>query len=384
MNKNIELQLLRAIAVTFAMIEHIPFLYVSALNPLRPYFGFWCGVDLFFVISGFVITKSLYPLLNSVQTGGDWKRHLQLFWIKRVFRILPAAWLWLALTLVIAALLNGTAMFPQFSTTLKDAAAGLFNYANFHWAACWVNQTFGKTCSGPAVLAHYWTLSLEEQFYLVYPILLIIVPNRIRSLLIISLILYLSTVIRGPLGWGWHNRIDGLAWGVLLALYLKDKELPVIHSTALLHALRISAPLLLLALLWWAGGGTTWYQAHWHAFPRFWLALLAFISMLLVLLAIFQQQLIWLPAPLRRIVSNIGDRSYALYLAHCPSFALVKSIAIFLGFQHGWISVLGTICMGFVVSYLLAELTYRWVEVPCRKFGTHLATQQTSTAAIKL
>jgi peptidoglycan/LPS O-acetylase OafA/YrhL len=375
MKKNNEIQIIRAFAVLLTLCEHLSLISPMPLSPIRSYLAFWPSVDIFLVVSGYVITCSLYPFLDAVDRRGAVWVELKIFWYKRAFRVLPAAWLWLLIATMLALQFQGNMIFPSFFTTLRDVAAALLNYANFHWAWCWVNSGFGQVCSGPGILSHYWSLSLEEQFYLLYPLALLFFKGRLRIILLVALAVLLATATRGPLGFGWHARIDGLVFGALLGLALRNGRKPQIESRAIILALRCLAPVLLLVILWWGTAGYRWYIAAWDVPPPFWLTLMALMAAILVFLAIFEQQLIWVPRRIRKVLLVIGERSYGLYLAHLPIYALVKSIAIDAGLAQSAGGICLQIILGVGFSFLLAEITYRYVENPSRLYGAKLANR---------
>ncbi len=373
--KNNEIQILRALAVLLTLCEHFSIISIRPFALVRSYIAFWPGVDIFLVISGYVITRSLYSFLDAVDRQNGVGLELKVFWYKRMFRILPAAWSWLLITLITAFLLQGTVAFPSFAMTLRDAVAAFFNYANFHWALCWIDWGFGKFCSEPAVLSHYWSLSLEEQFYLIYPIALLVCRGRVRAVVLIALTIYLATLTRGPLGFGWHGRVDGLVMGCCLGFLLRKKSNPCLTSVLVIRCCRLLPPFILFAILWWAGAGFEWYISQWGAYPPFWLWLIALLATVLVFFAILEQQLIWVPSRIRPALLYVGERSYGLYLAHLPCYALVKSTFYALR-PDPEVSLLVTqMFVGVGVSFFMAEATYRYVERPFREYGVGLAAR---------
>ncbi|MCH7817788.1 MAG: acyltransferase family protein, partial [Proteobacteria bacterium] len=101
-NRNEDIEILRGVAIIFILVVHIRLLLIypsSLYNGFLNLFQLSLGVDLFFVISGFVIANSLQHSLSGSSTSKY--RQLLAFWLKRVFRLLPAAWLWLTVTVAI-------------------------------------------------------------------------------------------------------------------------------------------------------------------------------------------------------------------------------------------------------------------------------------------
>ena len=168
--KNQDIEILRAIAVLAVMVNHLHMLfpYSSEVHKLvAQNFQLSVGVDLFFVISGYVITRSI---AGSLDVGVVSPKTLILsFWVKRIFRLLPAAWFWLA---IIAAYTffagNPFGVRQEFSESIIPVVASFLNVMNFYSAYCVANQDDTLFCGIFYIHGHFWSLSLEEQFYLVF------------------------------------------------------------------------------------------------------------------------------------------------------------------------------------------------------------------------
>ncbi|MDM7990203.1 acyltransferase family protein [Arthrobacter sp. zg-Y877] len=150
-----DIQALRALAVGLVVLNH--------LWPLRlP--GGYVGVDVFFVISGFLITSHLY---REIQTSG--KIRLAAFYSRRARRLFPAAFLVLAASMLLAVLFLP---YPRWITTAQEVLASVFYVENWLLAAKSVDYS-AMTESASAV-QHYWSLSVEEQFYLFWPLAIVL------------------------------------------------------------------------------------------------------------------------------------------------------------------------------------------------------------------
>lgn len=157
-----DIQGLRGVAVIFVIIGHV---YPSVLP------GGFIGVDVFFVISGYVITEHLRSLWVSNQ-----KNALAVFYSRRILRILPSALLVVLTTVLATRVLLG----PIFGA---DAATDGFwstvFLANFHFAA--LSQDYFASGVPQSTMQHYWSLSIEEQFYLLWPLLFIVLATFVTS-----------------------------------------------------------------------------------------------------------------------------------------------------------------------------------------------------------
>jgi peptidoglycan/LPS O-acetylase OafA/YrhL len=174
---------LRAIAVLFVVLYH------AGLSRLS---GGYVGVDVFFVISGYVITGVL--LRERATTGAT---SLLGFYARRARRILPAATLVLVVTVIAAHALLSVASAQQTADDAKWAALFL---ANFHFAAVGTNYLSAQL--PPSPLQNFWTLSVEEQFYVVYPtIFLVVAGMRLRVSLRTKLLVALGVATFVSLCW---------------------------------------------------------------------------------------------------------------------------------------------------------------------------------------
>ncbi len=157
-----DIQGLRALAVTLVLVYH--------LFP-RSFTGGFVGVDVFFAISGFLITSHL--LAHPPSTGSD----LLTFWGRRIRRLLPASFLVLGTTLVGSWLV---APETQWANTAKQASAAALYVLNWVLARDSVDYLAAENAASP--VQHFWSLSVEEQFYLGWPVLLLVIGLLVVAL----------------------------------------------------------------------------------------------------------------------------------------------------------------------------------------------------------
>ena len=339
----------RAIAVTAVLLFH-------AGVPGVP--GGFLGVDLFFVLSGFLITSLLLRELSG--TG-----HIDLgrFWVRRARRLLPAAFLVIAVSLVVAAIfLPGEA-----ARTRADALAS-FVYVN-NWEQILADHSYFVAFQRPSLLQHLWSLAVEEQFYLLWPLVLGLLLGRLGRRWTIALTLagaLLSALAMALLftpgedasrAWfGTDTHASGLLVGALLAFAWplgRFHSAPRKSAATLLDVAAVAGLAAVVAAM------LTWNEADPVVYRG---GLLAFAIAAAVLLAAVSH-----PACRAGAVLGvapmvwIGARSYGIYLWHWPVMALTRpgvDVAL-----SRWILV----PLQIAAAVALAAASYRWVEQPVRR-----------------
>ncbi|QPW12728.1 acyltransferase family protein [Mammaliicoccus sciuri] len=342
---------LRAIAVIAIIIYH--------LNPKWLSGGF-LGVDTFFIISGYLITSLL--IHEYQQTGTIDLLH---FWKKRIKRLLPAVLFLLSIVLIYTLLFE-----PSIIKNVKqDTFAALFYVSNWWYIFHHVSY-FDSFKVMP--LKHLWSLAIEEQFYVFWPILLMLLL-RIKKLkrhfvlvvFISSLIsLLLMILIAEPnvdnsrVYFGTDTRLQTLLLGVLLAYIWPPFRLKQQIITPLKIGIEtigcISIALLIYFML------TVSSNDNWLYFGGIYLISLS--SLPAIASAVHPSTLLS-KALGNRLFLWIGKRSYSLYLWHYPVITFINKY-----FVQGQIPFY-MILIEIILTLLLAECSYRYVEVPIRVRG---------------
>ncbi|HTJ63305.1 MAG TPA: acyltransferase [Alphaproteobacteria bacterium] len=369
-----DIEVLRAIAILFVLVEHArinlyPWIWGKE-SWLYVYFGFWNGVDLFLAISGFVIARSLLPTLQSAKNSAEFLNATLAFWVRRIWRLLPSAWLWLAIILVCAAWFNRSYAFWGFRANFEAAVAAILDVANFRVVAI-----FGKQEPGAAF--PYWSLSLEEQFYLLLPLVVFASRRRLPYLLISVAAAQLFIDRSGPI---YHHRIllllnqirsDALCLGVLIALWSRHPTYRLFEPTGLRNRPWLGVTMLsFLVLLLAAVGSPELHILSW----RF--GLVALISAVMVLIASYDRNYLFPDGSVKRILLWIGTRSYGLYLVHIPVYFGTHEIWFRLappGTAFSGVYFLRFTVTAAVLLVTLTELNYRFVEIPLRRRGARIA-----------
>ena len=327
-----EIQGLRALAAILVLVFHAKFLP-----------GGFVGVDIFYVISGFLITGLLLKELNS-----NGRISLKAFYLRRSKRLLPASFLVLFITAIVAWLL-----LPPISrgSIGRDLIATTLYVSNYLFA--WWQNDYQNLNAVPSPFIHYWSLAVEEQFYLFWPIFIIALAKLkssrkfligFWSVTIITFALGVWLTVLAPI-WAFYSlptRAWELSIGALIAL------LPRLQNQK-----RVVAIIGLVALL----VSTFWFSEE-TAFPGFY-ALLPVLGTAALLSSIGN----W-PNPIKWLATNrislwLGKISYPLYLWHWP--VLVLPIALLSRDLLVWERI-----VALLITVLLADLTNRFVEEPLR------------------
>jgi peptidoglycan/LPS O-acetylase OafA/YrhL len=347
-----ELDGLRAFAIWFVLVGHLLFTYPStpASTAFLPHtvadvleHG-WLGVDLFFVLSGFLITG----ILLATKSRGS-RAYFRRFYARRAARILPLYFV--VLIVLVVALRGQYATFFAFCALLSANLASLFN-------------VHIPDAAGP-----YWSLAVEEQFYLIWPWLVLWLSAERLSLAAISVIVLEPFLRLGvhqhALELMWY-RADGLAMGAFLAVWFSTWNGEISRARSLALALvGIAATITIVGIpfgILHEGDASTSF--------RITQAVCIFGALLVVAVAYSGQRIV---APLRwRALSLTALLSYCLYLIHKPvSDGFVWALA-----GNSWYAQLSpeaslafrAACV-IAIAYAIAALSRRFIELPFIKLG---------------
>jgi peptidoglycan/LPS O-acetylase OafA/YrhL len=352
---------LRALAVLAVMLYHGGTSWLG---------GGFLGVDVFFVLSGFLITTLL--LLEHESTG---RLDLAAFWGRRARRLLPALFVVLVAVLIYAAFLSGQAA----AGIRADAVATLFYVSNWWFIAS--GNSYFEQFQDPSPLTHTWSLAIEEQWYLLLPLALVLLLPRVRSRrpLAIGLgaLALLSAVemawLKSPAGdasrvyYGTDTRLQSLLVGATLAAVLTPGVLERLRSSA-----RWLGPLALLgvvALMVVVTDRSSWlYEGGFALFAI--VCAMALVSV--------QAHPTGLPARVLSVpvVVWVGRISYGLYLWHWPVYVVLSP-------ARTGVTGVGLLALRVAVTFALATASYYWVEMPIRRGGlSRLPSRQRLAVAV--
>lgn len=360
---------LRALAVTAVLVYH-------ADPDWLP--GGFLGVDVFFVVSGFLITTLL--LGEHARTG---RVRLPAFWLRRARRLLPA--LWTVLLVTTAALLVG---WPQEVARVRADLLASLGYVT-NWELLARHQSYFDAAGRPSVVQHLWSLAVEEQFYLLWPPLLVALlalgrrpggPGRgglrrvglvaaagaLASTALMAVLAARADVPYGSDGsreyFGTDTHAMGLMAGAALAAARAGGRAHLPRALAILvgrfstRTCDVLGGLALLALgvvAWRVGEVSPGLYRHGGFLA------VSLLAAVVVAAAVRTGGRLG-PVLDRQPLRWLGERSYGLYLWHWPVFVLTRPE---LDLPWGpW----PTLALRLVVTLVLTEACYRWVERPVR------------------
>ncbi|WP_265445625.1 acyltransferase family protein [Flexivirga meconopsidis] len=338
-----DIQALRALSVLLVVGYH---LWPGAIS------GGFIGVDVFFVISGFLITDHLLR-----EAGKNGRISLAQFWTRRAFRLLPASLLVIVLTALATFVWVGE---DQWRTYFQQAIASGFYVQNWKLAASATDYL--SATDPPTAYQHFWSLSVEEQFYIVLPLLLVatLLGTRRRRIWRRWFLLVVATVTLASFVWSVYLTVADpaaayfvtttRAWefgiGALLAFAGTQRFAKVPPAVAW-----VGGAMLLIAAFRFTGG---------TPFPGY-AALLPTVGGALMIATIRHDRVFNIIAD-NHVVQLIGNASYSIYLWHWPIVVLAP---IALGHSLGFVGRLVIL----VISLFLGHLSMQFVERPLRAHG---------------
>ncbi len=362
----------RALAVFAVVAYHIGTTSASTVLP-----GGFLGVDVFFVLSGYLITSLL--IVEVQQTG---RISIKNFYIRRARRLLPAL---LALLLAVAAV--GAFWLPQQAARLKGDLLASLGYVINWWLIAEDSSYFATAGDRPPMLTHLWSLAIEEQYYLIWPLILIsfaavrarrglmltIIGAGIIGSMVVGYLLYDPFSDPSRVYYGTDTRAVAPLLGAFLAIAVK----PWHHRTRLPRGARHGLDFLgVTALLGLAAIAAILHDTD-ELLYRGGFLVIAVLGGVVVTVAGHPGTALGEALgtqPLR----YLGERSYAIYLWHWP-VCLVTRPELDVPLT-GWANA----GLRIGVTILLAEVSYQLIEKPIRKHGFLAPLRRTKAAAARI
>lgn len=326
---------LRGVAILAVFASHVGLVFGGDFDAARalavPALG--VGVDLFFVISGFVVAEHLRRLRREAQ--GDFWRCALAFWGRRILRIGPPAWV------VLVLIASSERIGIPLGASVADLKAAAGFYANFHWAPCFAGKA---QCGALLTASHYWSLAAEMQFYLAAPIL-IALPYRWTATICCGVLLAGFLCERPWGGFWWTFRADGLAVGVLLSL-ASHRRWALPPMGAVLASFWLLAASVLIRLLGALASGAA-------------LTANAVMFGCVVASAVRTRRALDKTSAWQKL----GQASFSIYLVHLPILTGVHQI-----FGGQGLAVVA-LTVSIAAILLCALLLERWVTRPAQNLG---------------
>jgi peptidoglycan/LPS O-acetylase OafA/YrhL len=349
---------LRAIAVMAVLFYHADFFWAE---------GGFLGVEVFFVISGYLITSLLLV---------EWLRNdtinLKAFWVRRARRLLPAVFLLLGVVALWSVFFLRDTLY-RLGGDILSASAYVTN-----WFFIVRNDSYFEAFGRPPLLQHLWSLSLEEQFYVVWPVLFSIglallggktkhaTIRRFRWMVIVGVIgstawmAFLFVPFEDPsrVYYGTDTRAAGILIGIALATFWMPWKLSSAVSSRYSLVLKLvgwGSLAGLIVVLWRFNEFSTWLYRGGFAFTS--LLTAGVIAVVASPVGGFGKLLA------NPVMDWIGKRSYGIYLWHWPIFVITRP-----GVDVPWNTSV-TFAFRLALTFGIAELSYRYVENPIRKVG---------------
>lgn len=338
-----EIDGLRALAVIMVLAYHLkmPFAKSGLL-----------GVTVFFVISGYLITGIL---INEIEESGG--VDLKNFWLRRIRRLLPAVLSMAVVMIFVSAVVNRVV----FTKGCNDLLSAVFGYNN--WWQIFRKVSYFENAGAPSPFTHCWSLAIETQFYLIYPILLILLSkarNRGKVFAAVTAVLaMISVVLMGVLYspdgdpsrvyYGTDTRAFSLLIGALAAIQKEYHIIKVKLQVKLWAVIGSISVLILIGMMMLISSYSSFLYYGGQAIVSVLVAFVVYavtVSRSLLNIILGSSILKW-----------IGDRSYSIYLWHYPIIVLMSG-----GKRAAWWIVI----LEVVLSVGFAELSYRFIETPVR------------------
>lgn len=353
-----EIDLLRGFAILLVLFRHTHYCLPTFITKYPMVLqGTWSGVDLFFVISGFVISLTLIPQVEKYFKGEtSLKKLIFSFFRRRIFRLLPLSMTALALNLLLAAFFNHSGQFGKWVEIRNEILPVIFNFYNYY---IWLG--------GSSNMSWYWSLAIEEQFYAVFPFFLIAVRSmKLRKFAYVFAFALITFFIRPFFTPSFasveyklwplfttpsHLRFDCIIAGCLSGILFRETKMTSVAFGKIFSIIALVGIAICGAVL-----------------PRFELTGYPVI-------AVCSFALVWLAALNRGYVPTLGmpgfmnwlgRRSYGVYLFHMIVIHFQNEIVFrYLGKTKNeltWTQGFVNLFLAYLVTFLLAEFMYRTIE----------------------
>ncbi len=317
--------------------------------------GGFLGVEIFFTISGYLIASLL--LSEWRETG---RIALKYFWLRRARRLLPALF-----AVIVGVLAYAVIFLPEEVASLRSDALAAFGYST-NWYLIFSNKSYFETVGRPSMLRHLWSLAVEEQFYIIWPLAFVFAMRRWRERSVLAGVIVValaSAILMGMLYqpdidpsrvyYGTDTRAAGILIGVALAFVWSPGRSDGIGA-------RLPLSLIGFAALAALGFFCVWMTEFAAFLYRGGFTLVGLSTALLTAASVHRKGRVLQAVLGCSVLRWIGLRSYGIYLWHWPVFMLTRPQL------DTTLDGLPLLALRFGLTLILAELSYRIVETPIR------------------
>ena len=369
-NKRIgDIEFLRGFGMLFVVHHHLYGLLITWPNSVEPIYqklGFNYWLDVFFVISGFVIARDLIQKIQSSNGRTTFAAVALKFWLRRIWRLLPTAWFWLFFIFVCSIWFNASGAFGSVRANFEASVAGILQFSNLRFADSWTHYEYGASF-------HYWSLSLEEQFYMALPFV-VLLTGRWLPYFLCFLVVSQFFIERNSLEhmFIYMVRTDGFALGVLIAMWsgrptYQWLEPKFLHNKRWLQLMIAILLVFVLSVVDSPKLQTVFFNK----------GIVALLCGFVVFLTSYNRDYLWADGPFKRFFVWLGARSYTIYVVHVPVYCLTRELWFRFSPAGTVFDASYTLCFVLTAFFLLAilvELNFRFIESPLRNRGLQISS----------
>lgn len=360
-----DIEALRTIGLIFVLFGHSGNLFSESLPKLQYLLERATGtfaVDIFLAISGYMIARSLIPQILQGIEQGNVRKVIYSFWVRRIYRLWPAAWFWLAMMLLAAFFFNESKAYGSIKANIDATIAGVFQFANYRFAS-----TFEKGEYGSSFV--YWSLSLEEQFYMTFPLVILFFRKKLTWFIALLVLIQLFTVRTNA--YQILFRTEAIAIGVLVAIWRASEHTSIEKIRGMVEKINKKTSLTILIITFFLLSIINSQAKEINVY-----GLIAIVAGIIVIISSFNNDSFIPNKKLKPLFIWTGERTYSIYLIHIPAYFAVREIffridPIMTLTPH--IIILHIIC-AIIIIIAVAQFSFKYIETPLRRRGNKIAS----------
>lgn len=360
----VDIEALRTVGLVFVLFGHSSNLFTQSIPELQYILKRATGtfaVDIFLAISGYIIARSLIPQVIEGIEQGRARQVIYSFWVKRISRLWPAAWFWLAMMLLAVFFFNDSKAFGSIKANIDATIAGVFQFANYRFAT-----TFGKGEYGSSFV--YWSLSLEEQFYMTFPLIILIFRKKIAWIVALIILIQLFTVRTNI--YQILFRTEAISIGVLVAIWRISGHESIEKINLLVKKINknISFTILIITFVLLSIINSQAKELNVYG-------IIAIVAGIIVIIASFNNDSFIPSQRLKPLFIWVGERTYSIYLIHIPAYFAVREIFFRIDPNLTLTPklIIAHIILAAIIIISLAQFSFKYIETPLRRRGAKIA-----------